>query len=82
MDVGRQSVPAALRACAVQGLEIDPAQASYFLGRRVIKVSARSHMPFWQQRIFIALANQSTRAIEFFRLPANRVVELGMQMSL
>jgi KUP system potassium uptake protein len=75
-------VPAALRACADKGLEIDPRQASYFLGRRVILTSPRSAMPFWQQRIFIMLANQSARAIEFFRIPADRVVELGMQMSV
>ena len=75
-------VPAALRACADHGLDIDPRQASYFLGRRVIKMSARSSMPFWQQRIFIMLANQSARAVEFFRIPPDRVVELGMQMSI
>ena len=75
-------VPAAIRACAPFGLEVDPRQASYFLGRRSILLSARSKMPFWQQRIFIMLANQSSRAIEFFRIPADRVVELGMQMSV
>ncbi len=75
-------VPAALRACETHGLSIDPAQASYFLGRRVIRMSAKSAMPFWQQRIFIMLANQSARAIEFFRIPPDRVVELGMQMSV
>ena len=75
-------VPAALRACEPLGLSIDPAQASYFLGRRVIRTSAKSALPFWQQRIFIMLANQSARAIEFFRIPPDRVVELGMQMSV
>ncbi len=75
-------VPAALRACEIQGLSIDPAQASYFLGRRVLRTSAKSALPFWQQRIFIMLANQSARAIEFFRIPTDRVVELGMQMSV
>jgi KUP system potassium uptake protein len=75
-------VPAALRACESHGLSIDPAQASYFLGRRVIRMSTKSAMPFWQQRIFIMLANQSARAIEFFRIPPDRVVELGMQMSV
>ncbi|MGQ0485506.1 MAG: potassium transporter Kup [Hyphomicrobiales bacterium] len=75
-------VPAALRACEPFGLAIDPRQASYFLGRRVIRMSARSALPFWQQRIFIMLANQSARAIEFFRIPPDRVVELGMQMSV
>ena len=75
-------VPAALRACADKGLEVDPRQASYFLGRRLIRTSARSSMPFWQQRIFIMLVNQSARAVEFFRIPPDRVVELGMQMSI
>jgi KUP system potassium uptake protein len=75
-------VPAALRACQPHGLTVDPRQASYFLGRRVIRISDRSVLPFWQQRIFMMLANQSARAIEFFRIPADRVVELGMQMSV
>ena len=75
-------VPGALRACASFGLEIDPRQASYFLGRRVIRMSAHSSLPYWQQRIFIMMANQSSRAIEFFRIPPDRVVELGMQMSV
>lgn len=75
-------VPAALRLCEPYGLAIDPMQASYFLGRRAIRTSARSAMPFWQQRLFIMLANQSARAIEFFRIPPQRVVELGMQMSV
>ncbi len=75
-------VPAILRSCAPFGLEVDPRQASYFLGRRVIKSSPKSAMPFWQQRIFIMLANQASRAIEFFRIPPDRVVELGMQMSV
>jgi KUP system potassium uptake protein len=75
-------VPAALRACESHGLTIDPRQASYFLGRRAIRMSTRSALPFWQQRIFIMLANQSARAIEFFRIPPDRVVELGMQMSV
>ncbi len=75
-------VPKALRACEPFGLVIDPRQASYFLGRRVIRMSARSALPFWQQRLFIMMANQSSRAIEFFRSPPDRVVELGMQMSV
>ncbi|NJM30631.1 MAG: potassium transporter Kup [Rhizobiales bacterium] len=79
---GAARCAAALRACEEHGLAIDPRQASYFLGRRVIRMSARSALPFWQQRIFIMLTNQSARAIEFFRIPPDRVVELGMQMSV
>src|SRR6185369_7845008 len=69
-------VPAALRLCEPYGLSIDPMQASYFLGRRALRTSSSSSMPLWQQRLFIMLANQSARAIEFFRIPPQRVVEL------
>jgi KUP system potassium uptake protein len=75
-------VPLALRLCEPHGLTIDPRQASYFMGRRAIRISARSALPFWQQRLFIMLTNQSSRAIEFFRIPPDRVVELGMQLSV
>jgi KUP system potassium uptake protein len=75
-------LPKAMRAAARHGLDIDPRQASYFLGRRIILPSRRSKMPFWQQRIFIMLTNQSARAIDFFRIPPDRVVELGQQISV
>ena len=75
-------LPRALRDCKQFGLDIDPRQASYFLGRRMIRMSERSTLPFWQQRLFIMMANQSSRAIEFFRIPPDRVVELGMQISI
>jgi KUP system potassium uptake protein len=75
-------VPLALRLCEPHGLTLDPRQASYFMGRRAIRISARSALPFWQQRLFIMLTNQSSRAIEFFRIPPDRVVELGMQLSV
>jgi KUP system potassium uptake protein len=52
------------------------------LGRRAIRTSARSALPFWQQRLFIMLANQSSRATGFYRIPPDRVVELGMQLSV
>jgi len=76
------NVPAALRLARSAGLDIDPRTASYFLGRRAIRISMRSALPFWQQRLFIMLANQSSRATGFYRIPPDRVVELGMQLSV
>jgi KUP system potassium uptake protein len=75
-------VPSALRRCEPYGLMVDPQQASYFMGRRVVLTSRRAAMPIWQQRFFIMLANQSARAAGFFRIPPQRVVELGMQISV
>ena len=76
------NIPTALRMCRPFGIEIDPRMASYFLGRRAIRTSQRSALPFWQQRLFIMLANQSARATDFYRIPPERVVELGMQLSV
>ena len=76
------NIPAMLRMCRPYGIEVDPRTASYFLGRRAIRTSTRSALPFWQQRLFIMLANQSSRATEFYRIPPERVVELGMQLSV
>jgi KUP system potassium uptake protein len=76
------NIPATLRMCRPYGIEVDPRTASYFLGRRAIRTSSRSALPFWQQRLFIMLANQSSRATEFYRIPPERVVELGMQLSV
>jgi KUP system potassium uptake protein len=76
------NVPAALRLARSAGLDIEPRTASYFLGRRAIRTSMRSALPFWQQRLFIMLANQSSRATGFYRIPPERVVELGMQLSV
>jgi KUP system potassium uptake protein len=38
---------------------------------------AKSGMPYWQDRLYIALANAAANPSDYFRLPANRVVELG-----
>ena len=75
-------VPGALRACEPHRARDRSAPGLVFPRPPRDPHSARSAMPFWQQRIFIMLANQSSRAIEFFRIPADRVVELGMQMSV
>lgn len=75
-------VPMILRSCRSQGLDVDPAQASYFLGRRLIRVARHSPMPRWQQQLFVTLADHAQRTATFYRIPANRVIELGVQISV
>jgi KUP system potassium uptake protein len=50
---------------------------SFYLGRRKLVPDAKSGMPYWQDRLYIALANAAANPSDYFRLPANRVVELG-----
>jgi KUP system potassium uptake protein len=75
-------VPAALEWCTEQGLEIDPMQTSYFLGRAKLLAAPKGDMALWRERLFTAMYRNAGNAADHFRLPPNRVVELGAQVSL
>jgi KUP system potassium uptake protein len=55
---------------------------SYFLSRRNVRASHRSGMPYWQDKLFIMLARNADDASRYFRLPIDRVVEVGSQISV
>ena len=65
-----------------RGVKFDVMSTTFFVGRRRIRSAARSEMPAWQSQIFIKMARHSYDAIEYYRIPANRVVELGTYVTL
>jgi KUP system potassium uptake protein len=75
-------VPRILTLARKHGLDFDIMQTSFFLGRRTIKISARSGMPVWQDATFIFLTKMATNATDFFHIPTGRVVELGSQVTV
>lgn len=76
------NIPKALVLCRKEGLKFDIMSTSFFLSRRSIRPSAQSGMPLWQDRIFIAMANNASDASGYFHLPTDRVVEIGAQISV
>jgi len=72
-----QNVSQALGLFRKSGLKFDIMSTSFYLGRRKLVPDAESGMPHWQDRLFIALANAAIDPSDYFRLPTNRVVELG-----
>jgi KUP system potassium uptake protein len=72
-----QNVSQALAHLRKTGFKFDIMSTSFYLGRRKLVPDAKSGMPQWQDRLFISLANAATDPSDYFRLPANRVVELG-----
>ncbi len=74
------NVSRALAQLRKAGFKFDIMSTSFYLGRRKLVPGAESGMPMWQDRLFIALANSATDPSDYFRLPANRVVELGSQV--
>jgi KUP system potassium uptake protein len=74
------SVPKILEHCRRKDLNIDIAATSFFLSRRSLKTTMKSEMPRWQERLFIWLAGRAEDATEYFRIPSDRVVEVGTQV--
>jgi KUP system potassium uptake protein len=74
------SVPKIIEHCRRKDLNIDIAATSFFLSRRSLKISMKSELPRWQERLFIWLAGRAEDATEYFRIPSDRVVEVGTQV--
>jgi KUP system potassium uptake protein len=75
-------IPRALEACAPQGLSFDLMETSFFVGRVTIVAGAAPRMSRLRIRLFEAMHRNALAATEFFRIPPNRVVELGGQIEL
>ncbi|HXF88864.1 MAG TPA: potassium transporter Kup [Xanthobacteraceae bacterium] len=76
------NVPKALAIARRLGWQFDIMSTSFFLSRRALKPAARSGMPRWQDRLFIALAKSANDATDFFHIPTDRVVEVGTQVTV
>jgi KUP system potassium uptake protein len=75
-------VPAALLAAQSLGVEIDPAQVAYILSVNTLIPARGQGMSSLGRRVFAFLSRNALRPPQFFRLPTNRVVELGMQITI
>jgi KUP system potassium uptake protein len=75
-------VPEALRAARESGLELNEQDITYSLGRETLIVTRAPGMAMWRERLFVIMARNAVRATAFFRLPPERVVELGVQVEI
>jgi KUP system potassium uptake protein len=76
------NIPRALEDLNTSGVAFDPMQASYFLGREVLVPAMVPKMPWWRLWLFLVLARNAVPATEFFRIPSDRVVELGVRVAI
>lgn len=74
-------LPRDLTHCAEMGLTLDAMDTSYFIGKESLIADKTSGMAFWRKKIFIGLFRSAETVTNQFKLPANRVVELGAQVS-
>jgi KUP system potassium uptake protein len=76
------NVPKALVLARRQGLKFDIMSTSFFLNRRSFRSAPNEGLPTWQERLFVGMTKQASAATDFYRLPANRVIELGQQLAI
>jgi len=76
------NIPRALEDLKRLGVDFDPMQVSYFLGREVMVPAMVPKMPLWRLWLFLVMARNAVPATEFFRIPSDRVVELGVRVAI
>jgi KUP system potassium uptake protein len=75
-------VPAALLEASAAGFPLNLEETTFFLGVETLLATKRPGMPLWRERLFVLIARNAIRANTFFKIPPDRVVELGMQVEL
>lgn len=74
-------IPRALKSCS-RGFDTDPRTTIFFLWRETIIPSSPSKMVLWRLRLFTNMARNTGSAAIYFRIPPEKVVELGTQMMI
>ncbi len=75
-------IPAALELCAKQNMSFDLMTTSFFVSRALITTSAKPGMTKARERLFLTLSKNAMSASDFFKIPVNRVVEMGTRIEI
>jgi KUP system potassium uptake protein len=75
-------LPAALELAGSQGMEFNLLETSFFLSRQTLVPTASPGMALWREKLFAAMSRNAASATAFFKIPTNRVVELGTRIEL
>jgi KUP system potassium uptake protein len=75
-------VPKLLSTLTLCDGAFDMMHTSFFLSRQTLLASAKPGMAIWREKLFSWMLRNAASAMEFFRLPTNRVVELGSQVEI
>jgi KUP system potassium uptake protein len=75
-------VPAELAEENRAGGPIRLMDTSYFLARQTLIASSRPGMAIWREKLFAWMVRNAESAMQFFKLPTNRVIELGSQVEI
>jgi len=75
-------IPGAFERCEAKGLDFDMMDTTFFISRETVVATDRPGMPLWRDKLFAFLARNASSATAFFRIPGNRLIELGTQVEI
>jgi KUP system potassium uptake protein len=75
-------VPLALSLCHLKELDFSPMRTTYFLSRETVIPTKRIGMARWRESLFAFLLKNANSNLKYFKLPLNRVIELGTQVEM
>jgi KUP system potassium uptake protein len=76
------NVPAMLADCRQQNMDFDMMDTSFFVNRESLIATPKGEMALWREHLFVWMSHLAAKASDYFRIPSNRVVELGTQVEL
>jgi KUP system potassium uptake protein len=75
-------IPAAMERCEAKGMGFDMMDTTFFISRETVVATDRPGMPLWRDKLFAFLSRNASSATAFFRIPGNRLIELGTQVEI
>jgi KUP system potassium uptake protein len=75
-------IPGILDLCASHGLAFDMMQTSFFIARQTVISTPGAGMAPWREHLFVAMQRNARDAADYYRIPTNRVIELGTQVEI
>jgi len=75
-------VPEALKLCHLDDLDFNPMRTTYFLSRETVIATKPVGMARWREALFAFMLKNANGNLRFFKLPVNRVIELGTQVEM
>lgn len=76
------NIPRIIEMCRFDGVPVNKDDVTYFFGRETIIATDRVGMQKWRERLFILMSRNSQTAMEFFKIPTDKVVEFGIQVEI
>ena len=75
-------IPETLGRCKESGLDFNMMETSFFLSRETVIPTVAPGMALWREKLFVSMSRNAGSATAYFKIPTNRVVELGTQVEL